>query len=131
MLNSNLVYLYQKKTIIKNYVWVLPNVTFTNDPTPPSNDIIGCTINDFAVICAGATILPGLNIGRGAVVGAMSCVTKDVRDNYCVAGNPAIEIKPTKEIKRRVANNKPAYPWIKHFTRGYSKELIDKWSKSN
>lgn len=118
-----------KKTIIKNYVWVLPNVIFTNDPTPPSNDLIGSTINDFAVICAGSTILPGLNIGKGAVVGAMSCVTKDVRDNYCVVGNPAVEKKPTKEIKRRLVGKEPAYPWTKHFTRGYTKEMVDKWSK--
>ncbi|MDE5832747.1 MAG: hypothetical protein K2H64_07170 [Desulfovibrio sp.] len=42
-----------------------------------------------AWIGAGATILPGITIGKNAVVGAASVVTKDVPPNAIVAGNPA------------------------------------------
>lgn len=46
-------------------------------------------IEDFAWIAARVTILPGVRIGRGAVVGACSVVTKDVEPMSIVAGNPA------------------------------------------
>ncbi len=38
---------------------------------------------------AGAIILPGVNIGEGAVVGAGSIVTRDIQANCLFAGNPA------------------------------------------
>lgn len=46
-------------------------------------------IKDEAWIGFNATILKGVTIGRGAVVGAASVVTKDVADYTIVAGNPA------------------------------------------
>jgi maltose O-acetyltransferase len=47
------------------------------------------TLHDGAWIGAGAIILPGVTIGRNAVVGAGSVVTKDVAPGAVVAGNPA------------------------------------------
>jgi chloramphenicol O-acetyltransferase type B len=41
----------------------------------------------------GATILSGVRIGDGAVIGAMAVVTKDVPDYAIVAGNPARVVK--------------------------------------
>src|SRR3990172_10309068 len=49
-----------KKTTIGNFVWISPYVVLTNDPTPPSNVLIGCTIEDFASIAAAAVVLPGV-----------------------------------------------------------------------
>lgn len=46
-----------------------------------------------AWIGAGATILPGVRVGRNAIVGAASVVTRDVPDSTVVAGNPARIIK--------------------------------------
>ncbi len=119
-----------KNTIIKDFVWILSNVILTNDPTPPSNILTGPTINEYAVICAGSIILPGINIGMGAVVGAMSCVTRDVREGYCVRGNPAVEIKLASEIMRRDILNEPAYPWTKRFIRGYPESITESWNEN-
>ena len=47
------------------------------------------TIEDGAWIGAGAIVLASVNIGRKAIVGAGSVVTKDVPDFAIVAGNPA------------------------------------------
>lgn len=47
------------------------------------------TVEDYAWICARTTILPGVNIGKGAVVGAGAVVTKDVPPYAIVAGVPA------------------------------------------
>lgn len=47
------------------------------------------TIGEYAVIFAGAIILPGVTIGDRAVVAAGAVVTKDVPADAIVAGNPA------------------------------------------
>lgn len=44
-----------------------------------------------------STILPGVTIGKNAIVGASSVVTKDVPDNAVVVGNPAKIIKYVNE----------------------------------
>lgn len=46
-------------------------------------------IDDYAWIATGATILPGVKIGRGAVVGAAAVVSKSVGAGEIVVGNPA------------------------------------------
>jgi acetyltransferase-like isoleucine patch superfamily enzyme len=50
-------------------------------------------ISDFVWIGSRVTILPGVSIGRGAVVATGSVVTKDVKDYEVVGGNPAKNIK--------------------------------------
>ena len=50
------------------------------------------TVETHAFIGARAMILPGVKVGKNAVVGAMSVVTKDVPSDQIVAGNPAKEI---------------------------------------
>ena len=47
------------------------------------------TIEDSAFVGARAMILPGVSIGKNAVVGAQAVVTKNVQENEIVAGNPA------------------------------------------
>ncbi len=58
----------------------------------------GATIEDGARIGANATLLPGVKIGRGAIVGAGSVVTRDVAPEATVIGNPA---RPRPETPRR------------------------------
>jgi UDP-2-acetamido-3-amino-2,3-dideoxy-glucuronate N-acetyltransferase len=78
-------------------VFVGPNVTFMNDKYPKSKnrkfEKLSTVIDDFASIGANATILPGIKIGKYAVIGAGSVVTKDVPPGMVVAGNPASELK--------------------------------------
>lgn len=74
-------------------VFIGPNVTFTNDRFPRSrqwqDQVPETRVGDGASIGANATILPGLVIGRNAMVGAGSVVTKDVPANAIAYGNPA------------------------------------------
>lgn len=51
-------------------------------------------------IGAGCTILPGVTIGNGAVVGARSVVTHDVPENAIVVGAPARLIRYRGELKK-------------------------------
>lgn len=63
-------------------------------PTPTESDSIilknGCWIG------AGTIILPGVTIGRNAVIGAGSVVTKNVPDFTVAVGNPAREVRTIK-----------------------------------
>lgn len=60
-------------------------------------------VKDFVWIASRATILPGVTIGKGAVVACGSIVTKDVPDYTVVAGIPAKVIgKRTQELKYKL-----------------------------
>jgi acetyltransferase-like isoleucine patch superfamily enzyme len=77
---------------IRDEVFIGPRVTFTNDKYPPSpskEDWKQTVVKKGASIGAGAVILPGVSIGRRAVVGAGSVVTKNVPDGETWVGNPA------------------------------------------
>lgn len=78
---------------IEDDVFIGPNVTFCNDKYPKSTNknwtLEKILVKTGASIGANATILPGVTIGRNAIVGAGSVVTKDVQDNTTVIGNPA------------------------------------------
>ena len=74
-------------------VFVGPNVTFTNDPFPRSKQwpekFSETRIDQGASIGGGAVILPGVTVGRRAMIGAGSVVTKSVPAYAVVLGNPA------------------------------------------
>lgn len=78
---------------IEDDVFVGPNATFTNDPFPrsrrPPAQFGRTIVRHGASIGANATILPGLEIGTGSMVGAGSVVTRSVPPNAIVSGNPA------------------------------------------
>lgn len=57
-------------------------------------------IEDNVWIGHRATILKGVTVGKGAVVGARSCVTSDVLPNTIVAGNPARVVKENIKWRR-------------------------------
>lgn len=65
--------------------------TLGHDVNGLKHDPLGkqTTIGDYVWIGARSTIMPGVSIGKGAVVGTCSVVTKDVPENAIVAGAPA------------------------------------------
>lgn len=78
-------------------VFIGPNVTFTNDKFPRSGQhpakFSGTIIKEGSSIGGGAVILPGIRIGKSAMVGAGSVVTSDVQDFSMVIGNPAKHVR--------------------------------------
>ena len=82
-------------------VFVGHNVSFINDMYPRAInedgsmqtdkdwEMVETKIGDRVSIGTSATILGGVKIGKNAIIGAGSVVTKDVPENAVVAGNPA------------------------------------------
>ena len=74
-------------------VFIGPNATFCNDKHPKSGNrdfaLLHTVVEDDVSIGANATILPGVRLCRGCVVGAGAVVTKDVPAGQTVVGNPA------------------------------------------
>lgn len=78
---------------IEDEVFVGPSAVFTNDLYPRATnedwEITPTLVMQGASIGANATIVCGNTIGRFAMVGSGSVVTRDVRDHELVIGNPA------------------------------------------
>lgn len=74
-------------------VFIGPNATFTNDPFPRSKQypeaFAQTVIEDGASVGGGAVILPGIRVGRRAMIGGGAVVTKNVPPYAIVVGNPA------------------------------------------
>ena len=76
---------------IGDNVFIGPHVCFTNDKHPPSKgkEWRPIIVEDDVIIGANATILPGVTLRKGCVVGAGAVVTHNVREHTTVVGNPA------------------------------------------
>ena len=90
---QNNVNLY-KGVELEDYVFCGPSMTFTNDLNPrakysKNGKFIKTIVGEGASLGANCTIVCGVKIGRWALVGAGSVVTKDIPDYAIVFGNPA------------------------------------------
>ncbi len=93
---------------IEDGVFVGHGVMFINDKYPgATNDsgkiqteedweVIPTVVKRGASIGSNATLLCGITVGFGSIVGAGSVVVNDVPDNVIVAGNPAKIIRKIK-----------------------------------
>jgi UDP-2-acetamido-3-amino-2,3-dideoxy-glucuronate N-acetyltransferase len=77
---------------VEDDVFIGPNATFTNDLHPRSKqypeEFLSTVVEQCASIGANATILPGIRIGRNAMIGAGAVITRNVPPNAIVVGNP-------------------------------------------
>lgn len=117
-----------KKSLIGNYVWLFPYVVLTNDPHPPSDTLLGVCVHDYAVIATMSVVLPGITVGEHSLVGAQSLVNRDVPSGMVVVGNPAKVLCEASAIKRK-GTNESAYPWPRHFHRGYPADVVGEWQQ--
>tara|TARA_B100001741_G_C16535941_1_gene591903 strand:- start:556 stop:1104 length:549 start_codon:yes stop_codon:yes gene_type:complete len=104
---QNNVSVYQGITI-ENDVFCGPSVVFTNVKYPTSTRKVKkknyekTLIKKGATLGANSTIICGLEIGENAIVGAGSVVTKKIKNNLVVAGNPACEIGKVCSCKIKI-----------------------------
>ena len=96
-INSGCLMMARGGITIEDGVQIAANVQLiSNNHDPYDLQVLLCKpvlIKTGAWIGAGATILPGVCVGKHAVIGAAAVVTKDVPDYAVAAGNPARVIK--------------------------------------
>ena len=96
-INSNLLAMARGGITIEDDVQIAGNVSLlTNNHDPYDRMILPCKpilIKKGAWIGANVVVLRGISIGKHAIVGAGSVVTKDVPDYAVVVGNPAKVVK--------------------------------------
>ncbi|MBI4708376.1 MAG: N-acetyltransferase [Candidatus Omnitrophica bacterium] len=89
--------------IVEDNCFIGPGACFTNDKHPRFNKTrclkgVCWRLKKGASVGANAVVLPDINIGSDAIVGAGSVVTKSVSKGDLVCGNPA---KPVRKTRRR------------------------------
>jgi len=79
--------------VLEDGVFVGPDVTFANDPRPRSGRHLAeyprTRVREGASLGAGAILLPGVTVGRFAMVGAGALVARDLPDFALAYGSPA------------------------------------------
>jgi acetyltransferase-like isoleucine patch superfamily enzyme len=93
-----------KGTIVGNDVFLGPRVTILNDKHPNAREATSgswkleeVVIEDGASIGGGSVILPGVRIGKNAIVAAGAVVTKNVPEGETWMGNPARPYKKSSK----------------------------------
>lgn len=116
-----------------NDVFVGPNATFSNDMFPRSRQrperYVETVVEDGASIGANATLLPGVRIGRGAMIGAGAVITRSVPPNAIVVGNPARIVgytdTATHEAGAGTGSRRPVQPEGRRTTPGHQDQDRD------
>ena len=118
-------------SVIDDFVWIFPYVVLTNDPTPPSENFVGVHVHSFAIVATGSIVMPGLEIGQDALIGAGAIVTKSVEPYAVAVGNPAKVISDVRKVKNKITGE-PVYPWREHFSNymPWGELGFDKWYAS-
>ena len=101
---------------IEDDVFVGPNVVFTDDPHPMGCPRYkeckgGAVVRRLARIGANATILPGVEVGEGALVGGGAVVVDDVPAGVVVVGNPARVVKAVNDLECPPGFFERPYTW--------------------
>lgn len=88
-------------------IWTLEHDVHDDYHIDTGGDVV---IEDYVWVASRVTILPGVKIGRGAVIASNSVVTKDVEPMAIVGGVPA---KKIGERKSKLKYNLSYSPWFK------------------
>ena len=103
---------------VEDDVFLGPHVVFTDDPHPQCPAYLDCVkggvVRRRARIGGNTTILPGVEVGEDALVGAGSVVRHRVPARTVWAGNPAVQLREDiRDLECFVGIYPHAYAWLK------------------
>lgn len=113
--------------ICEDKVFIGPSVVFTNVINPRSfierkNEYMQTYLKKGSTIGANATLICGITIGKYAMIGAGTVVTKDIPDYALVVGNPARQIGWVSENGIRLEFNQEGIAYCKDSKEKYKLE---------
>lgn len=120
---------FLEHVVLGDRVFLGPGVVFTDDPHPPcpryDECVLGAVVEDDVAIGGNATILPGVRVGAGALIGAGSVVTTDVPRGVVVAGSPARVVKHIDHLICHMGFYERPYVWRIRPASGSSDPVYD------
>lgn len=94
------------------------------------NDKAGnITIGEDVWIGANCTIMPGVTVGRGAIIASGALVTKDVPPYALVVGSPAKIVKKKFELEDILKHEEKLYKPEERFTKEFLQGIFDEYFK--
>jgi UDP-3-O-[3-hydroxymyristoyl] glucosamine N-acyltransferase len=109
---------------IGSFVWIYSNTILLNDPLPPSHIERPVTLEDGAVVCATALVMPGAVLRKGSFICAGARASGEVPPGGVVDG-------PRGEVVSHVAlmahmETSTCHPWMRHFHDAYPPEAQER-----
>lgn len=107
--------------VIGDFVWLFSLTTLMNDPLPPSHLSDPVKIGDMATVCVNAQLMPGTEIGRGALIASGAVASGTVPSGVIISG-------PDGEFAGQVRflmhmESRTRHPWHRHFTDAYPERV--------
>lgn len=107
---------FLEMTEIEDNVFVGPGTVFLDDPHPMKCPRYkeckgGAKVKRKAKIGGRCVILPGVTIGENSLIGAGSCVAKNIPSNSVAVGYPAMVVKKITDLKCYIKAFERPYTW--------------------
>lgn len=118
------VYLWDGITVEDN-VFIGPNVVFTNDVFPRSKQFkepVTTIIKEGSSLGANSTILAGITIGKYAMTGIGTVVTRDLKSHGLYYGNPAKQHGWVDEFGEKLTYKIESQVWFNASNECYREE---------
>jgi len=112
-----------KGSEIGNFVWLFSLNITTNDPLPPSGIFRGVTIEDGAVVCVGARLLPGAILRKGAYVSAHALVSGEVPIGAVVDHSGEVVCHVSHLMNLETGTR---HPWMRHYNHVFPENVQDR-----
>jgi serine acetyltransferase len=102
---------------IGDFVWLFSLTTLMNDPLPPSHLSAPVSIGDMVTVCVNAQLMPGTEIGRGALIASGAVASGLVPPGSVIAGAEGGVGGQVRFLMHMESRTR--HPWYKHFSDAY------------
>ena len=109
---------------IGDFVYLFSLTTLMNDPLPPSHLVDPVAIGDMVTVCVNAQLMPGAEIGRGALIASGAVVRGKIAPGVVVTGPDGTVACPVKFVMHMASRTR--HPWYRHFADAYPERVRER-----